>query len=171
MKLYALSDIHGRTFSLQQFIDLGFDLDNPQHHIVFLGDYFDRYDDNYGVYLELKRIQKLLQDRCHLIVGNHDGYMIEFDSQTIGYLLLSKTYSNEEGGYVTWVEEVYINDKYQGKGYGEITMKDIYQQFKDETKVFRLEVSPENKAIIDFYKRHGYEERVYLQMYHPNEEN
>ncbi|NLY62477.1 MAG: GNAT family N-acetyltransferase [Erysipelothrix sp.] len=100
-----------------------------------------------------------------------DGYMIEFDGQTIGYLLLSKTYSNEEGGYVTWVEEVYINDKYQGKGYGEITMKDIYQQFKDETKVFRLEVSPENKAIIDFYKRHGYEERVYLQMYHPNEEN
>lgn len=78
MKLYALSDIHGRTFSLQQFVDLGFEVDNPHHHIVFLGDYFDRYENNHEVYLEILEIQKLIKHRCHLIIGNHDAYMKEF---------------------------------------------------------------------------------------------
>lgn len=105
-----------------------------------------------------------------IVRGDHyvDGYMIEFDNEIVGYLLLSKTYSNEVGGYVIWVEELYINNNYQGKGYGQITMEEIYETFKDQTKVFRLEVSPENKKIVDFYHRHGYEQRVYLQMYHPN---
>lgn len=97
-----------------------------------------------------------------------DGYMIEFDGITIGYIILSVTYSNEVGGYVTWLEELYIDDKYQGNGYGEQTMSDIQEVLKDTTKAFRLEVSPENESITNFYKRHGYEERVYLQMYHPN---
>lgn len=119
MKLYALSDIHGRTFSLQQFIDLGFDLDNPQHHIVFLGDYFDRYDDNYGVYLELKRIQELLQDRCHLIVGNHDGYMIEF----IDYMLKN----NAVGEPLQWDEDLMTRWNRNG---AETTLKQCF--FLDE---------------------------------------
>ena len=97
-----------------------------------------------------------------------DGYMIDFDGNTVGYMILSVTYSNEVGGYVTWLEELYIDPKYQGQGYGEQTMKDIQETLTDTTRAFRLEVSPENEAITNFYKRHGYEERVYLQMYHPN---
>lgn len=105
-----------------------------------------------------------------IVRGDHyvDGYMIEFDNEVVGYLLLSLTYSNEVGGYVTWLEELYIDSKYQGKGYGEQTMKDIQEELKDTTRAFRLEVSPENERITNFYRRHGYEERVYLQMYHPN---
>ncbi len=67
-----------------------------------------------------------------------DGYMIEFDDEVIGYIILSITYSNEVGGYVTWLEELYIDDKYQGKGYGEQTMKDIQDELKDTTRAFRL---------------------------------
>lgn len=97
-----------------------------------------------------------------------DGYMIEFDNETVGYVIVSITYSNEVGGYVTWLEELYISDKYQGKGYGEQTMKDINETLKNTTRAFRLEVSPENESITNFYKRHGFETRTYLQMYHPN---
>ncbi len=98
-----------------------------------------------------------------------DGYMIEFDDEIVGYIILSVTYSNEVGGYVTWLEELYIDEQYQGKGYGEQTMKDIQDTLKDTTRAFRLEVSPENESVMNLYKRHGYEERVYIQMYHPNE--
>lgn len=106
-----------------------------------------------------------------IVRGDHyvDGYMVEFDNETVGYLILSITYSNEVGGYVTWLEELYIDPKYQGQGYGEQTMLDINETLKDSTRAFRLEVSPENEKITNFYKRHGFEERVYLQMYHPNE--
>lgn len=98
-----------------------------------------------------------------------DGYMIEFDDEIVGYIILSITYSNEVGGYVTWLEELYIDEQYQGKGYGEQTMREIQDTLKDTTRAFRLEVSPENESVMNLYKRHGYEERVYIQMYHPNE--
>ncbi len=78
MVVYALSDIHGRTFSLDDFKELGFDLNNKDHQIVLIGDYFDRHDDNHGVYLEIQRMRTILGDRLHLIIGNHDGFMLEF---------------------------------------------------------------------------------------------
>ena len=83
MKYFALSDIHGRKISLEDFIQKGFETMNPQHHIVLLGDYFDRYPENMEV---LSFLEALLQDypeRVHLLYGNHDAFIDEFVSYAL----------------------------------------------------------------------------------------
>lgn len=77
MKLFALSDIHGRMFSLNNFINLGFDVQDANHHIILLGDYFDRYDQNAEVYQQILAMKEQFQNRCRLIRGNHDQMLLD----------------------------------------------------------------------------------------------
>lgn len=90
MKLFALSDIHGRTIQLNDFEDLGFDANNEEHMIVILGDYFDRFDDNHGVYLTMVELKERFGDRVLLIIGNHDGFMREFIETTLALNTIGK---------------------------------------------------------------------------------
>lgn len=46
---FVLSDIHGPNHALSRFEEMGFDFYNEQHYMVFVGDYFDRYDKNLEV--------------------------------------------------------------------------------------------------------------------------
>ncbi|MEG0894018.1 MAG: GNAT family N-acetyltransferase, partial [Oscillospiraceae bacterium] len=46
------------------------------------------------------------------------GYMLESDGEAGGYALLAKTYSQEAGGCVLWVEEVYLRPEFRSKGLG-----------------------------------------------------
>ena len=43
-------------------------------------------------------------------------YLIENGGQTAGYALLALTFSNEAGGDVVWLDEIYIRPEFQGKG-------------------------------------------------------
>ena len=45
-------------------------------------------------------------------------YLIENGGQTAGYALLALTFSNEAGGDVVWLDEIYIRPEFQGKGLG-----------------------------------------------------
>ena len=46
------------------------------------------------------------------------GYILEVDGASVGYALVSKTFSHEAGGTVWWLEELYILPEYRGKGLG-----------------------------------------------------
>lgn len=91
------------------------------------------------------------------------GYIIEDDGLVAGYILLSLTYSNEAGGLVVLVEEIYIKDDFRGRGIGKKALTKIKEMYK-EAKRFRLEVTKENKGAIKLYKNLGYEDLDYLQM-------
>lgn len=75
---FALSDIHGRPVSIQDFEKKGFDLDNPDHTIVLVGDYFDRGNNNLMVLEFIEKYKTLLKDRFILLKGNHDEFIIKF---------------------------------------------------------------------------------------------
>ena len=93
-----------------------------------------------------------------------EGYML-FDGETpIGYGLLSKTYSNEVGGMVVWLEELYITEEYRGSGVGTAYFRFIEEQYRGKCKRLRLEVSKENPNAIRLYRRLGYDFLDYLQM-------
>ena len=47
-----------------------------------------------------------------------DAYIIEKDGEKAGYALLSKTFSQESGGMVVWLEEIYILHQYISLGIG-----------------------------------------------------
>ena len=44
-------------------------------------------------------------------------------------------------------------------------MNELHALYQDKAKAFRLEVSDDNKELMNFYQRHGYSERNYLQMH------
>ena len=46
------------------------------------------------------------------------GYLFEYEGNTAGYALLAKTFSQEAGGIVLWIEEVYILEAFRSKGIG-----------------------------------------------------
>ena len=75
-KYFMFSDIHGCATELINALDeAGFDIFNPNHIIIGVGDYFDRGSENLEVYNFLKAIPV---ERKHLVLGNHDNMLIEF---------------------------------------------------------------------------------------------
>ncbi|WP_227011702.1 GNAT family N-acetyltransferase [Paenibacillus lutimineralis] len=94
-----------------------------------------------------------------------DGYIFECDGEEAGYSLLSITYSNEAGGLVVWVEEIYILPKFQGRGIGKEYMDFIEEAYKGKAARIRLEVEEANERAINIYKNKGYKQLDYVQMY------
>lgn len=77
---------------------------------------------------------------------------------------MSLTYSNEAGGLVVWLEELYIRDFARGFGLGTELIGYIENQYRDRAVRFRLEVEEENHAAVRLYRRKGYTSLPYAQM-------
>ena len=90
------------------------------------------------------------------------------DGETVcGYALLALTYSNEAGGTVVWIEEIYVKPQYRGKGIGGAFFEYIDNEYKGVART-RLEICPDNIKAAALYKRNGFAELGYLQMYKDN---
>ena len=71
----AFSDIHGCMDALYKGLkESGYDASNPNHHLLFLGDAFDKNLEDYKTYLFLK--ENLSNGRLTWILGNHDIYLL-----------------------------------------------------------------------------------------------
>jgi len=70
MKYFITSDIHSFYSQLKLSLDkCNFDINNPEHTLIVIGDVFDRGTETLEVYNFLKSIPK---ERCILIRGNHE---------------------------------------------------------------------------------------------------
>lgn len=93
-----------------------------------------------------------------------EGWLVEQDGQPAGYGLIAKTYSNEVGGLVVWLEELYISENFRGLGLGSKLIGFIENQYHDRAARFRLEVSNSNERARRLYQKLGYECLPYDQM-------
>lgn len=93
------------------------------------------------------------------------GYILEVDGASVGYALVSKTFSHEAGGTVWWLEELYILPEYRGKGLGR-SYFDFIEKAAAENGVrrLRLEVEPDNTRAAKLYFDLGYKPLNYAQM-------
>lgn len=89
--------------------------------------------------------------------------IIEVDGGIIGYILLSFTFSNEAGGTVVWIEEIYIDKAHRRKGIGSGIFSYLEREYPD-AKRFRLEVEPGNEGAMRLYGKLGYEVLGYIQL-------
>ena len=89
------------------------------------------------------------------------------DGRPAGYMLASLTWSNEFGGRVAWLEELYLEAETRGQGLGRQTIEMVMEELKtkDGVKGFRLEVAPANEAVSVLYKKLGFSPAPYNQWW------
>lgn len=91
-------------------------------------------------------------------------YMIEYNRKTVGYALLAKTFSQEAGGLVVWIEELFILPEYRNKGLGKEFFTFVKETIEPHVSRIRLEVEPDNTDAIRLYEQMGFEVLPYRQM-------
>ena len=82
---------------------------------------------------------------------------------TAGYAQIARTYSQEAGGPVVWIEELYVKPGYRGRGIGNAFFDLLEKTYPDAAR-FRLEVEEENEGAVRLYERRGYRFIPYRQM-------
>lgn len=102
-------------------------------------------------------------DAC--ISGNPytEGFLMEVEDRSAGYILVSHTWSNEVGGMVALLEELYFVPEFRGKGLGTEALEWFRKEYESARRL-RLEVNRENEGAIRLYQRKGYHFLEYLQM-------
>lgn len=93
-----------------------------------------------------------------------EAFIIEKDNQKAGYALVSKTFSQEAGGMVLWLEELYILSEFRSCGLGGEFLKFLKENSSDYAVRLRLELCQSNVRACEVYKRHGFEIFDYKQM-------
>ena len=93
-----------------------------------------------------------------------EAYIFEQNDAPAGYALLAKTWSNEAGGLVIWIEELYIREAFRGLGLGGKFLEYMKETYKDKAARLRLEVEDSNTGAIRLYSRIGYDNLPYTQM-------
>lgn len=92
------------------------------------------------------------------------GLMLDLEGAPAGFALLSLTHSNEAGGLVVWLEELYVLPEHRGKGFGKALFAFIEAAYQETAVRYRLEVAKANEGAIRMYRALGYEEMPYLPM-------
>ena len=94
-----------------------------------------------------------------------EGYALCLsDGTMVGYALLAKTWSQEAGGMVLWIEEIYLAPEARGKGLGTEFFHFLEKNRKENCLRFRLEVEKENERAVSLYRSLGFEFFPYDQM-------
>lgn len=91
-------------------------------------------------------------------------YILESEGVIAGYGLVTKTFSQEAGGFAYWLEELYILDEFRSKGLGSEFFAYVEEHKGAGVMRFRLEVEPDNIRAAALYERLGYKNLPYSQM-------
>jgi diamine N-acetyltransferase len=99
--------------------------------------------------------------RCEVYVT---AYILEYQNQPAGYALLSRSFSQEAGGSVIWIEELYVAHHFRGCGLGREFLDFVVSGGAGAYKRLRLEVAPDNHRAISLYRQLGFNHLPYQQM-------
>ncbi len=92
------------------------------------------------------------------------GYMLEAAGKPVGYALTAQTYSQEAGGMVLWIEELFVLPEHRGKGLGSEFFTYVKEKLEPNYARLRLEVEPQNEAALRLYQKMGFTPLPYRQM-------
>ena len=90
------------------------------------------------------------------------GFTFVEGGKIIGYGITAHSYATEFGGECIWIEDIYIEPEYRGRGVGTKFIRYVKELYPD--KIFRLESEKDNSAALNLYKRLGFKELPYLEL-------
>ena len=90
------------------------------------------------------------------------GYIIEDGGETAGYALTVSYPSQEFGGKVLWIDELFVKPEFRGRGLGKEFI--LFAETLENNVLLRLEAEPDNEKAIKLYEALGFEPLKYLQM-------
>ena len=80
------------------------------------------------------------------------GVFLCCDNQTCGYALLTFTYSNEFGGKIMEIDEIYIKPMFRNRGIASHFISQILEEYKNDIVNVSIIVKKDNEAAINLYK-------------------
>ncbi|MFC9709206.1 GNAT family N-acetyltransferase [Paenibacillus sp. NPDC056933] len=119
---------------------------------------------------ELACIQlKPREDQLNLVASNADSLIhatkeitskpfgIFAEDRMVGFILFDNEIYND--GYY-WILRFMIDEKYQGKGYAKLAIKEVISKLKERTDCKQIRVShvPHNRVANALYKKSGFQE-------------
>ena len=90
------------------------------------------------------------------------GYVLIDEYDVVGYAIIVKSYSTEFGRECFWIEDLYIQKEYRGRGLGTEFIQYMRQFFS--SYVLRLEAEVYNSRALETYKKNGFMELPYAEM-------
>ncbi|NLB19594.1 MAG: GNAT family N-acetyltransferase [Clostridium sp.] len=110
--------------------------------------------------IHMKRTFEAIMDKTPYA----NAFILDYKDEVAGYVMVSMTWSNEAGGLVIWVEELFIKSKFRGLGLGGRAIELVRKRYLGKVKRFRLEISKDNKNVGKLYRRKGFKPLEYMQM-------
>ena len=110
--------------------------------------------DNYPMNIEVT--QELFQE---FITNENLGksWLIYSENEKVGYFILTFIFSFEYGGKIAFIDELYIKEKFRGKGIGKQAIQFIQSEVpKLSLKLLYLEVEIHNKNAQKLYIAHDF---------------
>jgi len=81
-------------------------------------------------------------------------YMLKNHGQNIGYAILVYFWSNEYGGNIVTIDELYVNPDARGKGVSTEFLSHVERL--ENMVAIRMEVTPSNQMALSYYQRLGF---------------
>lgn len=82
--------------------------------------------------------------------------IFEKDNVTIGYSILIFYWSNEYGGDILHIDELYVKPEHRERGAASCFFKHIAQTYGEKIVAAQLEVSPSNIRAMNYYQKLGF---------------
>lgn len=73
-----------------------------------------------------------------------------------GYSITIKYWSNEYGGFIEYIDELFVKEKYRSQGIGSSYIKFLKENHDENVIALRLEVTPDNAKARKLYQRNGF---------------
>ncbi len=96
-------------------------------------------------------------------------YVFEFEDRVVGYAIVINFWSNEYGGVILNVDEIFVGDAYRNHGIATDFFNYLSQENRDTAIGIELEALPSNIESMKFYEKNGFKKSEYALLYRPIE--
>ncbi|MEQ8189561.1 MAG: GNAT family N-acetyltransferase [Candidatus Eremiobacterota bacterium] len=104
--------------------------------------------------------EKILGTVKELTNHQDKGQIILFrvNNETAGYGIIIFFWSNEYGGNIIYVDELFVKEEWRSKKIGTSFFNYLLENFRDKATALKLEVTPRNVRARKYYEHMGFKE-------------